>query len=340
MHKPQKFDENLLLSSNFKAIFLGHRTVIKKRLQNLHRIYMQCSSSEKKLIEKAYQQNQQIKEIYNKRIDPVKYDALPSSIQKPLEEYLTNLWTLLIEKDENKNKNIKDQCGNIYEHYCNLFKNKRQIFTVCPICGIEELLGEYDACSNQTDAIKKRAREAYDHYIPKALYPFISINFANLIPICHHCNSDYKGTYDTPYNDKDRQKCFDPYSGQNNNIEINIQCDNIIDDLKDSDYWSIELSSSDEIREEVDSWNRIFNIQERYVSRIKNKHDSWKQRIFNEYINEYKLSTFSLENFKSRMYGDINVTDQSSGIVQKAYYNYFFNKLLPSYIEMEEEINS
>lgn len=340
MHKPLVFDESILIHPDFKVIFSVHITVIKKRLHNLHNLYIHCTPEEKCIIENAYQINQQIREICNKRIDPVKYDVLPSSIKKQLEEYLTNLWTLLIEKDENKNKKIKEKCGNIYEHYCDLFKDKKQIFTVCPVCGIEELLSEYDACRSHTNNIKKRAREAYDHYIPKALYPFISINFSNLIPICHHCNSDYKGTYDTPYNGANRQKCFYPYSAEHNNIKVNIECDPILDDLTVSNDWSIELSSSDNIIEEICSWDRIFNIQARYVNRIKTKHDSWKERLYNEYIIERSSGPFVLEHFKSKMYRDIKLTDQSSAIVQKAYYDYFLNNLLPTYIEMEEEINS
>lgn len=30
-------------------------------------------------------------------------------------------------------------------------------------------------------------REAYDHYRPKPLYPFNSVNFRNLAPACHEC---------------------------------------------------------------------------------------------------------------------------------------------------------
>ena len=53
-------------------------------------------------------------------------------------------------------------------------------------------------------------REAYDHYLPKVLYPFNSINFRNLAPACHECNSTYKLGKDPAHNPAGRRKAFNP----------------------------------------------------------------------------------------------------------------------------------
>lgn len=87
----------------------------------------------------------------------------------------------------------------------------------CPFCGINDLLGEHHS-----------RREAYDHYLPKALYPFNSINFRNLVPACHHCNSSYKTSKDPAYTPKDparavhRRAIFYPYKAAAHSIELQI----------------------------------------------------------------------------------------------------------------------
>ncbi|MDP2851569.1 MAG: hypothetical protein Q8O20_10905 [Sulfuricurvum sp.] len=308
-------------------------------MENIHKVYIALSSHDKELVKNAFYNNQLIEDICKCSINPVSYSELPKEINNLLEEYLTNLWSLLTTKDAKKNIKLKEQCGNIYEHYCDLFKDKRQIFTVCPVCGIEELLEEYDSCNDENEENQTKAREAYDHYLPKSLYPFMSISFENLIPICHHCNSDYKHKYNTPYDGSHRQKCFFPYSSGNNSIQVNIQSEHILKALSSSNSWFIELNSPNDIQEEIDSWDRIFQIKSRYKNRIKTKEASWKQRLYTEYKHDSSSNTFTLDSFKIKMYRDIQLTDQSSAIVQKSYYDYFLNNLLPSYMAMEEEMN-
>ena len=71
---------------------------------------------------------------------------------------------------------LREKIGQIDEHY----QAFMQVNTTgkCPFCGITDMLCVYHT-----------KREAYDHYLPKGLYPFNSINFKNLVPACHYCNS-------------------------------------------------------------------------------------------------------------------------------------------------------
>ncbi|MFD2939210.1 hypothetical protein [Flavobacterium notoginsengisoli] len=58
--------------------------------------------------------------------------------------------------------------------------------TVCPYCNRNYIH------TLETDSGRTRAE--LDHFYPKSLYPFLSISIYNLIPSCHICNSNLKGS--------------------------------------------------------------------------------------------------------------------------------------------------
>ena len=64
---------------------------------------------------------------------------------------------------------LREQIGEIDDHYKRFMQENR--VGKCPFCGINDIKG-----------IHHTRREAYDHYLPKGLYPFNSINFRNLAP--------------------------------------------------------------------------------------------------------------------------------------------------------------
>lgn len=80
---------------------------------------------------------------------------------------------------------LRAKIGDIDDHYQTFVATNKA--GKCPFCGIGDIKGEHHS-----------KREAYDHYLPKALYPFNSINFRNLAPACHECNSSYKLSKDPP----------------------------------------------------------------------------------------------------------------------------------------------
>jgi hypothetical protein len=80
-----------------------------------------------------------------------------------LEKFFKHLFTNVI-----KLKAITTRIGDIELHYKDFVKVNDE--DRCPFCGINDLKGQY-----------VERREAYDHYLPKDIYPFNSINFLNLI---------------------------------------------------------------------------------------------------------------------------------------------------------------
>lgn len=62
----------------------------------------------------------------------------------------------------------------------------------CTYCGREYIYTVEDLTPD--DRIKHIARPDFDHFLPKELYPLLSLNYYNLIPCCPICNRSVKGT--------------------------------------------------------------------------------------------------------------------------------------------------
>ncbi|BBA33701.1 uncharacterized protein sS8_1744 [Methylocaldum marinum] len=125
----------------------------------------------------------------------------------------------------------------------------------CPFCGLGDIKG-----------VHHTRREAYDHYLPKALYPFNSINFRNLAPACHECNSTYKLSKDPTHNAAGRRKAFYPYTTGASPIEITVELNTSdIDHLKPTD---IQLTFGPAaVHEEIETWKEVYGIDERYKAK-------------------------------------------------------------------------
>jgi hypothetical protein len=161
---------------------------------------------------------------------------------------------------------------------------------ICPFCGILPLKGNNHSY-----------KEAYDHYLPKGIYPFNSLNFRNLVPICHECNSTYKLSKEPIYDDyrgidpllkeNKRQFSFYPYSDIIPNIEFNITLKTKnIQNIKRDD---IELEVvSHGFEEQIDSWKRVYGIEERYLALLCKKHGAkaWYFDVSEYYENASVLS--------------------------------------------------
>lgn len=171
---------------------------------------------------------------------------------------------------------LKHKIGDIDEHYKAFVKINK--VGKCPFCGINDILGEYHS-----------TREAYDHYLPKALYPFNSINFHNLVPACHHCNSSYKTSKDPAYTPKDparavqRRMIFYPYNLVAQSIDIQVAFKHSdIDKLTPQDI-TLQFGPMT-VAEEIETWKDVYGIEERYKAKLCAENDGkyWLTQVLTE----------------------------------------------------------
>jgi hypothetical protein len=171
---------------------------------------------------------------------------------------------------------LRAKIGDINDHYQTFVSINKA--GKCPFCGINDLLGEYHS-----------TREAYDHYLPKALYPFNSINFRNLVPACHHCNSSYKTSKDPAYVPKDpartvhRRAVFYPYTKAAHSIDIQITfLHSDISKLTPADI-SLQFGPA-ALVEKLDTWKHVYGIEERYKAKLCGENDGkyWLTQVVEE----------------------------------------------------------
>lgn len=166
---------------------------------------------------------------------------------------------------------LRAKIGDIDDHYLTFVSTNKA--GKCPFCGIGEIKG--------TNHSK---REAYDHYLPKALYPFNSINFRNLAPACHECNSTYKLSKDPAHNRAGRRKAFNPYAAAGHTVQIQVTLQHTdIDKLVPADI-TMQFGPA-ALVEEIDTWKDVYGIEERYKAKLCGENDGkyWLTQVLDEW---------------------------------------------------------
>ncbi|MFZ5602982.1 MAG: HNH endonuclease [Pseudomonadota bacterium] len=193
---------------------------------------------------------------------------------------------------------LRAKIGDIDNHYQTFVQTNKA--GKCPFCGIGDIKGEHHS-----------KREAYDHYLPKALYPFNSINFRNLAPACHECNSTYKLSKDPAHNQAGRRKAFNPYAATSHAVLLEVTLQHAdIGKLTPADI-NLQFGPA-ALTEELDTWKDVYGIEERYKAKLCGENDGkyWLTQVLDECTAYGKqpadILTMRAQQAQSRPYADCN----------------------------------
>lgn len=234
---------------------------IETQLKRLYDLFKKLDEGQVKVLQTAFVNNNQINKICNKELMPFRFKDLKKiyegnqdweDLLKELKKFCTDMYTEHI-----KLKPFEDRYGTMKAYYDSLVKND----SMCHCCGIDTILTEDNA-----------PRDAFDHYLAKSIYPFISLNFHNLIPTCPHCNSSYKKEKDTLYEEEGktekRVKAFIPFrtGPEENHITVKIKFSKPynMNHVKDCGM-TLDFSCKGK-EEEVQTWKRLYSIEEKYTA--------------------------------------------------------------------------
>lgn len=124
----------------------------------------------------------------------------------------------------------------------------------CPYCN-----RNYISIIEKNDLNEKQTRPELDHFHPKSIYPFLAINYYNLIPSCSTCNK--------LKSDDDSLKLLHPYDDDINKINITYWLNDMkfynVKSIKDLTFDS-EKSIEIEIENMPNSNKKVFQLERLY----------------------------------------------------------------------------
>lgn len=292
------FSSTLVLSKYRPLIDEINPKYILNPLSEAFKICKGLDRKQIKLLKTAVHNNNKIRELCNGDVQPVKYEqieAINPKLKKALKTFCDSLYDHCI-----KLKPFSSSYEDINAYYKTVVKRS----SVCKCCGINRVLTQFHT-----------HRSALDHYLPRKYYPFNSLNFKNLLPICDTCNSKYKLSEDTLFitsnqgkknESRTRTVAFYPYSRTAHDVEIDITFSKNFDSTIEPKDIVIELTCAGST-DEVASWDRIFGIKENYKAECCT--DEMRMYYEEQYIadvNFGKTHEQYIDLLKNNKYGDMN----------------------------------
>jgi hypothetical protein len=248
---------DVFFETEFLPIVNRHKKILRDEFLKIYNEVKDWDQLGRSILCQQIRQSNEIERICAREVIPVKLDREATGLYETIRTLFLKLYS-----------NVLD--GNIFREEMKLtlrehfdeFRQSNQAITLCPMCGITQLKTEHDD-----------TRDQYDHYLPKALFPYSAVNFLNLVPTCKDCNLDVKKEKDVLLISGNR-KIFFPFARNHSGVDISIS---IAHDLANISHvvWNVELVSRDGKDEEVESWNMIYEIDFRYKSFIKGRIRKW-----------------------------------------------------------------
>lgn len=253
--KQKSISQNMVLPKYWNLIAGTNKKHLHTPLNKIFKICKTLDKSNIRLLKKAVHNNGQIEKLCDGILQPIRYkeiEAINKELAKEIRIFCDSLYVDC----------LKIACFyNQYEQINNYYKNFIGRKTTCRCCGVGMILNQFH-----------KHRSALDHYLPKSVYPFVGVNFKNLIPICDTCNEKYKLDKDTLLEIVDKGKknenkiprvAFYPFSKFKYDIDIKIKLlKPYCKTLTDADI-DIQLSNTAN-QFKVDNWERIFGVKDNY----------------------------------------------------------------------------
>ncbi len=248
------FAENSALHDLMTTFHYSHHKNADFFLGSVQRIYIGFAEFNRKQIRRVkwwYQSNNSVEKLCRNdgACPAIQYTVMEEKFHAVFEDirrFFTGLYGFEAAALE------KAVGSNIGEHYKAFVAVNRR--GRCPFCGISRI-----------KSAAMDVRDAYDHYLPKTIYPFNSINFRNLAPACNDCNSSYKHRKDPLNGVNGRRKAFYPYANSESHPLLTFKIVLNSSNIGNLTHDDITLTvGPTQFAEEIATWRELYRIDARY----------------------------------------------------------------------------
>ena len=260
-----------------------HTGILLKAFKDIYKITKVWTQQERTTLCDAIRDSNKIEEICLGKIKPTK----ESEITDPIKPIIVTLFKKLY-KDVLFGGFFVPHYGNRKTHYHNFSRFKTNGYEWCPSCGIRPMHKFTEEITDQ-----------YDHYLPKDIYPFSSVNFKNLIPICSDCNSiQVKSNNDILTH---TGKVFYPFDVKHRTIQIDITLSKNDPDL-DKIEWGINYICESGKEDEIIAWKAVYKIVDRQKMYCKGSFRSWYNKFYEDFSDSDTIQDNPDEAIRKRNY--------------------------------------
>ncbi|WP_295772364.1 hypothetical protein [uncultured Mucilaginibacter sp.] len=230
-----------LLTEEFEKIYLK-RAWIKEDVDEIYELCKPLTKAERADIKEAFVINNDIDSLCEGKEKPRELYTLAAVVASKMKPLLVKFYNDLIGANEK------------LSYYNDLIIHNGD-FKFCLCCGIVPV-----------ESAESHYREDNDHYLPKAEYPFSSVNFKNLPPLCGKCNKKCKST-NNPF--ENGRKSFYAFKPLENEFEITVS----IKAAGATSYLALKQSevvlNFNNNPDKVATWAWLFQIDSRYNEEIR-----------------------------------------------------------------------
>ena len=318
------YDEDRMCELDFKECVNASPKLIKSEFEKIAKMYHALTPQQKTRLREAYTINSDIESACRDlNIKPIRFDQLGITIDKLniIKKFQISLW-----ENYPLNEKIKTKFNVVQDHFNKFIQLEGNKGKVCPFCGLYPI-------SPPTDNPNEKNRDAYDHIAAESLYPFVSINFKNLVPACTKCNSNEKKTTDVFYKSEIRREVLYPYDAtyDGDNLSVTIQPNerynaNNYSTLLSAINWDIMIQYAGTSAGFLNTWDEVYHIKDRYKRNLKIYEKQWYDELVNNYKEE-KADGLSFDRYKEKVLkrSENQIQKLPLGILRYVYFNYFLS---------------
>ncbi len=264
------FREGFFEKEFYDNLVSRHKTILLGAFKGLYETIKDWDQTQKSQLIQSIKDSNEIKEICSGNIVPAKEADIPEEVR----DLLTTLFKKLY-KDVLFGDFFKEKYSSRKDHYHEFRRYANNDYSICPACGIRPMHNSVEDITDQ-----------YDHYLVKDIYPFSSVNFKNLVPVCSDCNSiAVKSNTDIL---SFTGKAFYPFDTNHQQIQISISIQKDDDELEKID-WKIDYNCQKGKNDELVAWKKIYKIEKRHQDYLKGNLRSWVKDHFKYFTDEESI---------------------------------------------------